>query len=120
MTLGEAFLLVRLVKLLAVAALFAGSAGALLPRDLRDRRRAAYVVAGPAFGVTWLAGFFLVYVTSTSLLSTWILLSLFLSFVSINAVLYAVGRDGRRTLGTSLAVLVPLVATVALMVYRPA
>lgn len=112
--------LLRFVKVLAVAVLFAGSIGALLPRDLRDRRIFAYGLAGPGFLLSWLAGFGLVWVLSTPLTATWVLGGLGLSFVSLQGVLYAVGREGRRTWGAAAVVLVPLVATIALMIFKPA
>jgi hypothetical protein len=109
----------RVVKVLAVAALFAGSIGAVLARDLADRRRFAYWLAGPGFGLAWATGFGLVAVTAVSLLSWWILGALVLSFFSLQVVLFAVGREGRRGPVTASLILLPLVATVVLMVYRP-
>ncbi len=49
--------LLKILKMLGVAALFSGTIGALLPRSLDDRRRAAYLLAGPGFGITWIGGF---------------------------------------------------------------
>jgi hypothetical protein len=111
--------LLLFVKLLGVGALFAGSVGAVLVRDLGDRRRFAYALAGPGFGLTWASGFGLTSLMSQSLLSTWAIGSMALSLLSINAVLWSVGKDGRRGAGAAAFVLVPLVATVALMVWRP-
>jgi uncharacterized membrane protein len=34
-------------------------------------------------------------------------------------VLFAVGKEGRRGVGTAIAILAPLIATVALMVWKP-
>jgi hypothetical protein len=112
-------LLLKFVKLLAVAALFSGTAGTFWARDLAERRRFAYALAGPGFGLTWACGFGLLAFEEVSFLSTWILGSMALSFVSLQVVLYSVGKDGRRTVGTALFALLPLVATVALMVWRP-
>ena len=112
--------LLRVVKLLAVGALLTGTIGAILPRDLRDRRLFAYALAGPAFGVAWLAGFTLAGLEELSVLSTWAIGAMVCSFFSLQVVLYAVGREGRRGPWVAVLALVPLVATVALMVYRPA
>jgi hypothetical protein len=109
----------RFAKLLAVALLFAGSIGAVLPRAIEDRRRAAYALAGPAFGATWASGFALAWWTDRPLLSLWTVGSIALSFVSLQAVLFAVGKDGRRGAATAAFVLLPLVASLALMVFRP-
>jgi hypothetical protein len=43
-----------------------------------------------------------------------------LSFLSLQGVLFAVGKDGRRTVPTALVVLLPLLGTLALMVWKPA
>jgi hypothetical protein len=111
--------LLRFVKLLAVAGLFTGSIGAFVPRDIADRRRFAYAIAGPSFGAAWLTGFGLAAQEEQPLLQTWILGALALSFFSLQAVLFAVGKEGRRGPGVAFAILAPLVATVALMVWRP-
>ena len=112
--------LLRVIKLLAVAALFSGTVGAFVPRDLRDRRVFAYAIAGPGFGVAWLMGFALGGLEELPLLSTWVLCGMACSLFSLQVVLYAVGKDGRRTAGTAATALLPLIATVVLMVYRPA
>ena len=111
--------LLRFLKLLAVAGLFTGSVGAVLPRDLADRQRFAYAIAGPCFGVAWLCGFGLAVQEEQPLLQSWILGGLVLSFFSLQAVLFAVGKEGRRGPGVAVAILAPLVATVGLMVWRP-
>jgi hypothetical protein len=111
--------LLRFLKVLAVAALFTGTVGAFVPRDLRDRRFFAYALAGPGFGVAWGCGFGLAAAMEISLLSTWILAALVLSFFSLQVVLYAVGKDGRRTPLVAGLALAPLVATVALMIWKP-
>ncbi|MBI5517134.1 MAG: hypothetical protein HY909_25370 [Deltaproteobacteria bacterium] len=109
----------KFAKLLAVLALASGSLGAVFARDLEERQRFAYRLAGPGFGATWLLGFLLVNETQRSLLAGWLLGALFLSFVSLQAVLFSVGTEGRRTAATALLVLGPLVGTVALMVWKP-
>lgn len=112
-------LLLRFTKLLAVAVLFTGTVGAVLARDPRDRRFCAYALAGPGFGASWALGFGLAAAMELPLLSTWILGAMVLSFFSLQVVLFAVGKEGRRTpLVASLAI-APLVATVALMVCKP-
>jgi hypothetical protein len=113
------FALLRVLKILAVAALFSGTLGAFLPRDLRDRRLAAYALCGPAFGVTWACGFGLAWVEEVSLVSTWVIASMALSLFSLQVVLFAVGKEGRRTPLLAALAVAPLASTVALMVYRP-
>jgi hypothetical protein len=111
--------LLRFAKVLAVAALFTGSIGAIVAKSIEDRRRFAYWLAGPGFGATWAAGFGLASVTSTSLLSLWILSAFALSMLSLQFVLYTVGKEGRRGPFVAAFIVGPLVATVALMVWRP-
>jgi hypothetical protein len=111
--------LLRFVKLLAVAGVFTGSVGAFVPRDIADRRLFAYAIAGPSFGLAWLCGFGLIAQLELPFLQTWVLGGLALSFFSLQAVLFAVGKEGRRGPGVAIAILAPLVATVALMVWRP-
>ena len=112
-------LLLRFAKLLSVVTLFTGTVGALLPRDLGDRRRFAYALAGPGFGATWACGFGLEAYEDQPLLSIWILGGMALSMFSLQVVLFAVGKEGRRGPGTAALALLPLVATLALMVWRP-
>ena len=109
----------RFFKVLAVALLFTGSIGAVLTKDFVDRQRFAYALAGPGFGLTWSLGFGLAWVTGVSFLSWWILGALALSFVSLQGVLYVAGKDGRRGAAAAIVILLPLVATVALMIWRP-
>jgi hypothetical protein len=112
--------LLRVLKLLSVAALFSGTVGAILPRDLGDRRVFAYALAGPGFGLAWASGFGLAGLEELPLLSTWVVSAMVLSLFSLQVVLFAVGKEGRRTPLVAALALVPLVATVAVMVYRPA
>ncbi len=113
------YLALHFVKVIAVALLFTGSIGAVLARDIDDRRRFAYAIAGPGFGLSWIVGFVLAGTVPFSLLSTWILGGLALSFFSLQVVLYAVGKEGRRTPLTATLILAPLVATAARMVFKP-
>ena len=112
-------LLLRFAKLLAVFLFVAGSVGAVMPGALEDRRRFAHRLAGPGFGLTWAVGILLAWARSISLLSPWILASFALSLVTLHGVLYAVGKDGRRTPGAAAVVLVPLVAALGFMVWKP-
>jgi hypothetical protein len=109
----------RFAKLLAVLALASGTIGAFVPRDLEDRQRAAYWLAGPGFLVSWLFGVLVAWQVGTSLLEPWILATLATSVLSIHVVLWSTGTEGRRTpLAATLAVL-SLLASLALMVWRP-
>jgi hypothetical protein len=111
--------LLRFAKVLAVATLFTGTVGAFLARDLRDRRLFAYGLAGPGFGMAWAFGFGLAAAMEISLLSSWILGALVLSFFSLQVVLFAVGKEGRRSPIVASLAIAPLVATVGLMIWKP-
>ena len=112
-------LTLRFLKLLAVGATLAGAAGAFLPASHADRRRAALALFAPGLGATWTLGLLLAQMEDVSLLSTWVMAAMALSFGSLQVVLYSVARDGRRTSVTAALALLPLVATIALMVWRP-
>jgi hypothetical protein len=112
-------LLLRFAKVLAVALLFAGTVGAVLARDLRDRRVFAYALAGPGFGLAWACGFGLAAEMEMTIVSTWAIGAMALSLFSLQVVLYAVGKEGRRGPVVAALALAPLVATVALMVWKP-
>jgi hypothetical protein len=112
-------LFLRFVKIVAVALLFAGTLGAVAARDLRERRSCAYALAGPGFGLTWACGFGLAASMEVPILSSWILGAMVLSFVSLQVVLFAVGKEGRRTPVVGALALAPLLGAVALMVWKP-
>jgi hypothetical protein len=109
----------RLVKLLAVALLSAGTVGAFLPKSLEDRQRAAYTLLGPGFGISWFCGFLMVWAQQRSLLSLWLIGSVVLSIFSLNVALWSVGKEGRRGPIAAALGIGSLVLTIALMVLRP-
>lgn len=111
----------RFLKLVGVLALTAGTLGAVMPGDLslRARRRFAFFVAGPGLLMTWGLGFALAVLLRLPLLSTWIVGSLALSLLSLQAVLYCAGREGRAGWAPLLVAVLPLLGALALMVWRP-
>ena len=100
-------LTLRFLKLLSVMVTIAGVV------------RAALVLFAPGLGATWTLGFLLAQMEDVSLLAPWVLAALVLSFTSLQVVLFSVARDGRRNSVTATLALAPLVATIALMVWRP-
>lgn len=115
----ELLLALRFVKLLGVIALAAGTLGAFIPRALEDRQRFAYTVAGPGFGVVWIAGWAMAFGGGVSLLAAWIVAAATASLLSINVVLWAVGKDGRRSARAGAIACALLALCVALMVWKP-
>lgn len=114
-----AFPLLQCVKLLAVIGLFVGTSGVFFTDDHQRQQRAAFWLAGPALGVTWVVGFVLAWARNISTLTPWIVGAMLLSLISINAVLYTAGRPGRVSKTTTACAILPLVCSVALMIYRP-
>lgn len=115
----EALVALRFLKLIGVALLAAGTIGAFVPRALEDRQRFAYPIAGGGFGLTWLAGVFMAFGGGVSLFAGWIVGAVVTSLASINVVLWSVGVDGRRSLGAASVAIALLVASLALMVWKP-
>lgn len=113
------YLLLKFLKILAAAMLFTGTTGAVLARDLEDRRRFAYWLAGPGMGLSWLLGFVLGWSMQLSLFAFWVVAAIFLSLFSLQVVLFSVGREGRRGPLVAALALLPLVACVALMLWKP-
>lgn len=113
------WLLLRFVKMAALALLGAGIAGAFLSRDLEERRRAVYALATPGLILTWLAGFGLARETQVSLGSTWISASILVGLGLFQLVVWAVEREGRRTRWVAALAIVALLGAVGLMVAKP-
>lgn len=112
-------LVLRFVKLLAVFASFAGAIGAFLPEDLVARRRAVFWLGAPGIGAAWAFGFFIAAEQGVSLMQGYLLAAMALSFFSLQVLLWTVAKENRRTGLAATLALAPLVATVALMVFRP-
>ncbi|AKF06316.1 hypothetical protein [Sandaracinus amylolyticus] len=115
----ELLLVLRFVKLIAVAALAAGTVGAFVPLALEDRQRFAYAVAGPGFGAVWIAGWAMAFGGGVSLVAPWIVGAATASLLSINVVLWAVGKDGRRSARAGMTACGLLAVCLALMVWKP-
>lgn len=113
------WLLLRFVKMAALALLGAGIGGALLPRDLADRRRAVYALATPGLVLTWLAGFGLARESGISLGSPWISASIVLGIGLFQLIVWAVEREGRRRRWVAALAIAALLATLGLMVTKP-
>jgi hypothetical protein len=112
-------LALRFVKLAAVLALAAGTTGAFLPRALEDRKRAAYYLAAPGLAVAWGTGLAMALGTHTSPVEAWIAGAVVASTIGVNAVMWAVAKDGRRGWAAAIVSAASLTIAVALMVWRP-
>ncbi len=110
---------VRGVKFLGVSALLGGALGLLVCRSFEDRRRIAFGLIVPGFGVTWTAGFLLAYLLSTSLLATWILAAMGLSMLALLLALFSVSKPERDRPRANLLSLLPLVLALFFMLWRP-
>ena len=92
----SALIAFRIIKLLAVAALAAGSLGAGFAAEQRDRLAAAFWVATPAFLVTWIAGFAMAKAGGHSLGAPWIALAMATSLMGFHHAILACRKSGRR------------------------
>lgn len=115
----EVILALRFVKLLAVAALAAGTLGAFFPRALDDRKRAAYWLAAPGLAVAWGTGLAMALGRHISPTSTWIAGTAIASTIAVNVVLWSVAKDGRRSWIAGGASVTGFLVAIALMVFRP-
>ncbi|UJR81064.1 hypothetical protein [Sandaracinus amylolyticus] len=115
----ELLLVLRFVKLIAVAALAAGTIGAFVPTPLEDRQRFAYLIAGPGFGGVWIAGWAMAFGGGVSLVAPWIVGAATASLVSINVVLWAVGKEGRRSPRAGAIACGLLAVCLAFMIWKP-
>ena len=111
------YLALRLLKFFGVALLMGGSLAALLGADEATRKRAVHRVASPGLLATWLAGYLLSLQLGVALSQPWIIGALLLSLVSQLALVRVAAHGVTRA--SALAVLVPLAATLGLMVFRP-
>lgn len=111
--------LLKIGKLLGVLAFFTGTLGATWASSFEDRQRAAFRLAAPGFFLVWAFGVGLTRVAGISLLSVWLLGAAFCSLVTINAVLYAVGKEDRANRGARVFALGPFLIALVLMIWRP-
>lgn len=109
----------RYLKLCAAALFVAGVLGTISTDDPRSRKRAAYFMAGPGFGASWLLGFVLTPTTGASYLAAFVLGGMVSSMVALHVALYRAGRDGRGGRASALVGVAALVTTFALMTFRP-
>lgn len=111
---------IRFFKLLSAFAFVAGSVGALVPGvEHAMRKRFVFAIAAPGFGATWALGFILVSLTGHSVMAPWVILSLVTSMVVLQVLLYLAGKEGRGGPKSRGIAVFCLVATIALMVWRP-
>jgi hypothetical protein len=108
--------LLLVLKLCGVLLFAGGLIGAGIHGDVASRRRAVHRVASPGLVLTWATGYGLSVLIGVSLGQLWIVGGLALSLLAQLALVHSVTRGGPRS--ARLAVL-PLVATLVLMVFRP-
>lgn len=115
----EVLLWLKFVKLLAVSGFAAGTLGAFMSRDWQDRKRYAFGVAGPAFGLTWLSGILMAVGNAVSLFALWILIAAASSFISLQIALFCAAKEERNSIRAGVIAHLLLVAAVAAMLWRP-
>ena len=109
------FVIVKFAKISAACIYSSGSLGTVFAKSYEDRKRFAYLLAGPGFALSWAFGILLTWQSGVELLSLWILGTAALSLLSLNGALYIAGAEGRRTKVSGAVVLVPLLLCLFLM-----
>jgi hypothetical protein len=109
--------LLQLLKFIGVILFGGGMIASFVVTLPADRKRAVHTVASPGLALTWLAGYLLTLQLGVSLSELWVLGGLLLSFTAQIMLLRSATRE--RTLGNALGALLPLLAVLALMVFRP-
>lgn len=114
------FRLLLLAKFAGVLGYAGGLVAAFVASSPDERRRAVHGVASPALLLTWLAGYGASAQLGASLLEPWLAGSLVLSFASQLALVVGPGRTPPRAgRGAFAAAALPLVAVLALMIWKP-
>ncbi len=108
----------RLAKWFGVGLLSAGTLGAFLPERLYERQLAAYLFATTGFVFTWTAGFGMARHTEVSMGAWWIAVSMLGSLAHLQVLVWAVEREGRRTVPVALLAAAALTLSMATMVLR--
>lgn len=112
-------LTLRFLKLCFAALFSAGVLGTIVSDDLATRKRSAFVLASLGFGGSWAIGFVLTPSTGASYLSTFVLGGMVTSMTALHIALYRAGKDGRGGRVSAAIGVIALIATYALMGYRP-
>lgn len=112
------YLALKILKLLAVTTFVGAALGACVSTRHGDTERFVYRMAAPAFGLVWALGISLTYVSEVSILSSWVLGSALCSIVSLNALLYLAGKEGRGGWVSRTLAVAPLALAIALMAWR--
>ena len=112
------WLLMRLLKWLALFLLMSGTIGAFTSTPLRDRQRAAYWLMTPGFILTWVFGYTMAETRGISLGSTWITLSMVLSLGSLALTVWSVERERRGRAVVATIAIGALIVSTATMVYK--
>ncbi|MCB9664906.1 MAG: hypothetical protein H6732_12395 [Alphaproteobacteria bacterium] len=113
------WLTLRLLKWVGVGLYVLGVGGAVLARDPEERRRAAHGPATVGFVLTWLGGYGLARLTGTSLGSTWLSLGMLGSLATLQLVVWSTEREVPRGSWVRWLAAGLVVATLAVMVWRP-
>jgi MFS family permease len=112
-------LTLRFLKLCFAALFAAGVLGTIVSDDLPTRKRSAHVLAGMGFGGSWILGFVLTPSTGASYLSAFVLGGMVTSMTALHIALYRAGKEGRGGRTSAVVGVLALIATYALMGYRP-
>lgn len=98
----------------------AGVLSAVFPMEHKTRARLIYTLGGSGFLISWAAGFIYAPLIGYPLSQLWVLGSVATSVFTLNVLLYLAGKEERYGPIPCVLAALGLVATIALMVWRPA
>jgi hypothetical protein len=110
---------IRFIKFAGVLAFVGGAVASMVARDLASRRIAIHRVASPGLLATWVGGYLLTDALARKTSEPWIGGAFILTFLLQGMLTWSVAREDRRRPAVMLASLALLVATLAIMVWRP-
>jgi len=111
--------LIQMAKYAGVLLFVGGAIAAFVARELEARRVAVHKVGSPGLLLTWAGGYLLSRELDWPFFEPW-LLGAFITTVLAQVVLtWSVAREDRRSRGAGIAVALLVVATLALMVWKP-
>lgn len=109
----------RFLKIVGTMCFAAGVLSALFPMAHKARARLIYLLGGLGFLISWGVGFVYAPLIGYPLTQTWILASMGTSIFTLNVLLYLAGKESRYGPKPCVFAALGLLATIALMVWRP-
>jgi hypothetical protein len=109
---------VLVLKFLSVMGFAGGAIGVFLATEDDARKRAVHRIASPSLLLVWLLGYALLMIHGWPLFELWVVSSVVLSVITNGVLSYCAARSKAGPMEL-FCTIVPLVAIVALMVFKP-